>query len=66
MMKLSQILVSRPVLAATMVASLAILGGCGQKGVLYHPTEPASAHRATLPETLTPEVLKPASPASAP
>jgi predicted small lipoprotein YifL len=66
MLKLSQILVSRPALAATMVASLAFLGGCGQKGVLYHPTEPASTHRATLPETLTPEVLKPASPASAP
>ncbi|MEO5796122.1 MAG: lipoprotein [Rhodoferax sp.] len=49
-----------------MVASLAILGGCGQKGVLYHPTEPAGAHRATLPETLTPEVLKPTPPASAP
>nr|WP_315238780.1 lipoprotein [uncultured Albidiferax sp.] len=49
-----------------MVASLAFLGGCGQKGALYHPMEPASTHRATLPETLTPQVLKPTPPASAP
>nr|WP_315191911.1 lipoprotein [uncultured Albidiferax sp.] len=47
-----------------MVASLAFLGGCGQKGELYHPVEAASTRRATLPETLTPEVLKPSSPAS--
>ena len=66
MLKLSQILVSRAVLGASMVASLAILGGCGQKGVLYHPTEPAGVHRATLPETLTPQVMQPAAPASAP
>ncbi|MBC7681326.1 MAG: hypothetical protein H7172_03240 [Ferruginibacter sp.] len=66
MLKLSQILVSRSAHAAAMVTCLAFLVGCGQKGVLYHPTEPAGAHRATLPETLTPEVLKPAPPASAP
>ena len=30
------------------------LGGCGQKGPLYLPTEPAAANRATLPELLLP------------
>ena len=45
---------------------MVVLGACGQKGDLYHPTEAAAAHRATLPETLTPEVLKPQPPASAP
>lgn len=63
MLKLSQILV-RPVIATT---CMVILGACGQKGDLYHPTEPAAAKRATLPQTLTPDVLKPAEkPASAP
>lgn len=65
MLKLSQILVSRALPATCIVASLIILGGCGQKGVLYHPVEPAGVHRATLPETLTPEVLKPTPEASA-
>ena len=66
MLKISQILVSRAAHAASMVACLVVFGGCGQKGLLYHPTEPAGTHRATLPETLTPEVLKPSAPASAP
>lgn len=66
MLKLNQILVSRATHATAMVAYLVIFGGCGQKGALYQPTEPAAAHRATLPETLTPEVLKPKPPASAP
>ncbi|GAA4329254.1 hypothetical protein GCM10023165_02090 [Variovorax defluvii] len=30
------------------------LGGCGQKGALYLPTEPAARDRATLPELLLP------------
>ena len=65
MLKNHQILVSRALLAATVV----ILGGCGQKGDLYHPTEAAAQRRATLPQTLTPDVLgtpAPAGPASAP
>ncbi|SDP59823.1 lipoprotein-attachment site-containing protein [Rhodoferax sp. OV413] len=62
MLKLIQILVSPVCLAGVMV----VLGGCGQKGDLYHPAEAAAARRATLPQTLTPEALKPAVPASAP
>jgi predicted small lipoprotein YifL len=33
---------------------LLALGGCGQTGALYLPTEPAAAHRATLPQSLWP------------
>jgi predicted small lipoprotein YifL len=65
MLKLSQILVSHALVAGSMV----VLGGCGQKGELYHPPAAAATHRATLPETLTPQVLKatpPEKPASAP
>lgn len=32
-----------------------VLAGCGQRGPLYLPTEPAAAGRATLTETLTPD-----------
>ncbi|MFZ4286903.1 LPS translocon maturation chaperone LptM [Variovorax sp. HJSM1_2] len=75
MLKYCQILVNTVALAGSMV----VLSGCGQKGPLYLPTEPAAAQRATLPETLTPNVLSsspkastaptaatPAKPASAP
>jgi predicted small lipoprotein YifL len=55
MLNVSQILVSAPrlrlVLAAAVVGALA---GCGQKGPLFLPTEPAAAQRATLPQTLSP------------
>lgn len=44
-------------------ASALILCGCGQKGSLYLPTEPAAAGRATLPQSLIPSF--PASAASA-
>ena len=30
------------------------LAGCGQRGPLYLPTDPAAAHRATLPQVLLP------------
>lgn len=70
MLKLSQILVSRTAPAASRAAGLALcllaLTGCGQKGDLYHPSEASASRRATLPDTLTPEALKPATPASAP
>jgi predicted small lipoprotein YifL len=39
---------------------MVILSACGQKGALYHPTEPAAANRATLPQAITPDILKPA------
>lgn len=31
-----------------------LLAGCGQRGPLYLPTEPAAAERASLPQTLDP------------
>ena len=50
MLKVRQILVS--------AAGLFVLGvglaGCGQKGELYLPTDPAAANRATLPSLLRP------------
>ncbi|WP_414708515.1 LPS translocon maturation chaperone LptM [Ramlibacter sp.] len=42
-----------------------MLAGCGQRGPLYLPTEPAAADRATLPETLRPGGT-PTTPAPAP
>ena len=48
MLNLPRILVSAIVLAGFAVAA----GGCGQKGPLYLPTEPAAAQRATLPEII--------------
>jgi predicted small lipoprotein YifL len=48
MLKVRQILVSVLGLCVLGVA----LGGCGQKGPLYLPTDPAAANRATLPTLL--------------
>ncbi|MDR0275211.1 MAG: lipoprotein [Burkholderiaceae bacterium] len=49
-----------------LAVALAGLGGCGQKGSLYLPNEPASAGRATLVQTLLPGTARaPASSASA-
>jgi predicted small lipoprotein YifL len=48
MLKVRQILVSVIGLCVVGVA----LGGCGQKGPLYFPTDPAAANRATLPTVL--------------
>ena len=39
---------------AAWLALLAAATGCGQRGPLYLPTEPAAANRATLPQVLTP------------
>ncbi|MFN4119686.1 LPS translocon maturation chaperone LptM [Acidovorax sp.] len=50
MLKAPQILVRTVVLAA----SAAALAGCGQRGPLYLPTDPAAQQRATLPQTLSP------------
>ncbi|MDF1480531.1 LPS translocon maturation chaperone LptM [Extensimonas sp. H3M7-6] len=49
------------------LTALATLMGCGQRGPLYLPQEPAARERATLPQVLTPESLanKPAAPAAA-
>ncbi|MDM0038209.1 lipoprotein [Variovorax sp. J22G21] len=56
MLKVHQILVSALGLAALGVG----LAGCGQRGPLYLPTEPAAANRATLPD-----LIRPGSPAPA-
>lgn len=52
MLNVRQILVSAIGLCALGVG----LAGCGQKGPLYLPTDPAAANRATLPSLLTPSV----------
>lgn len=51
MLKAPQILV-RSIALAACAASLALLAGCGQKGPLFLPTDPAARDRATLPESL--------------
>ncbi|WP_311222062.1 MULTISPECIES: LPS translocon maturation chaperone LptM [unclassified Acidovorax] len=64
MLRASQILVRTIALAA----SAAAVAGCGQRGPLFLPTEPAAAQRATLPQTLNPflqEQQQPAAPGSA-
>ncbi|WP_291942205.1 lipoprotein [Limnohabitans sp.] len=37
-----------------LVGGAAVLSACGQRGPLVLPTTPASAGRATLPQTLNP------------
>ena len=54
MLNVRQILVSAIGLCALGVG----LTGCGQKGPLYLPTDPAAANRATLPSLLTPSVRR--------
>ena len=61
MLNVRQILVSAIGLCALGVG----LSGCGLKGPLYLPTDPAAAQRATLPELLTPSIGKPAADAGA-
>jgi predicted small lipoprotein YifL len=39
---------------ALVVGMASGLTGCGQRGPLYLPTEPAAQDRATLPQILTP------------
>ncbi|WP_309828618.1 LPS translocon maturation chaperone LptM [Paracidovorax wautersii] len=61
MLRASQILVR----TIALVWGAAVVAGCGQRGPLYLPTEPAAAQRATLPQTLNPAPTA-ASPAAAP
>jgi len=55
---------------ALAMAGAALLAACGQKGPLFLPTGEAAAGRATLPEAIRAETLRPAqapaAPASAP
>jgi len=52
MLNVRQILVSAAGLTLIGVA----LAGCGQKGSLYLPTDPAAKGRATLPQALLPGI----------
>ncbi|WP_251140754.1 lipoprotein [Rhodoferax sp. U11-2br] len=52
-MLFQQILVRALALSAT----VSLLSACGQTGALYLPTPPAGTHRATLPESLVPQVF---------
>lgn len=52
MLKAFQILVRHSALTVCVAA----LSACGQRGPLYLPDGPASAQRATLPQTLTPQL----------
>jgi predicted small lipoprotein YifL len=60
MVSTATILVRRIALAGSAAAFAAGVTGCGQKGPLFLPTEPAAAGRATLPETLVPGTRAPA------
>ncbi|WP_295502408.1 lipoprotein [Limnohabitans sp. Rim8] len=42
------------VMLHALVGGAAVLSACGQRGPLVLPTTPASAGRATLPQTLNP------------
>ncbi|RYF66711.1 MAG: hypothetical protein EOO22_20595 [Comamonadaceae bacterium] len=69
MLNVHQILVSarrRTVLMVCVAASAAALAGCGQRGPLYLPKDPAAANRATLPDLMTPRLPGSSSDAAAP
>ncbi len=73
MLNARQILVSAPARHAARaigLTAIAVLAGCGQKGALFLPTDPAAAQRATLPQVITgrgnPAAATPAAAASAP
>lgn len=61
MSKVRTILGSRLARRAGVAATaLACMAGCGQRGALYLPTDPAAADRATLPQILNPNRTPPA------
>jgi predicted small lipoprotein YifL len=47
---------ARTGLGVGFLALAASAAGCGQRGPLYLPTEPAATQRATLPQVLTPSL----------
>ena len=72
MLKIAQILVNARCIKNTkrnfsLGLCVFAFAGCGQKGALYLPTEPAAANRATLPEALNPNTRPlPVNPAPVP
>jgi predicted small lipoprotein YifL len=68
MLVITQILVSRKSharsrgvwLSALVLFAAAHLTACGQPGGLFLPTEPEAAKRATLPQTILPQIILPA------
>ncbi|RZL68557.1 MAG: hypothetical protein EOP77_00875 [Variovorax sp.] len=59
MLNVHQILVSarrRAVFMVCIATSAVALAGCGQRGPLYLPKDPAAANRATLPDLMTPRM----------
>jgi predicted small lipoprotein YifL len=62
MLKVMKILV----MLHALVGGAAVLSACGQRGPLVLPTTPASAGRATLPQTLNPLHSPPKASPSAP
>ena len=50
--------------AIALASCTAALAACGQRGPLYLPTDAAAQNRATLPQTVTPQL--PGSPAATP
>lgn len=57
---------ARPILVKGLALACCVAAvGCGQRGALYLPADPAAAQRATLPEALNPMADKP-SPAPLP
>ncbi|WP_237726110.1 LPS translocon maturation chaperone LptM [Variovorax sp. CF313] len=55
---------ARAALMVCLAAGTTALVACGQRGALYLPTDPAAAGRATLPQLMTPESLRPSSSSS--
>jgi len=61
MLNVQRILVSegaRTGFGVAALCALMLLGACGQRGPLYLPTDPAATRRATLPETVIPQLSR--------
>ncbi len=56
----NSLMLSRIQILVRLIALVAAgaLFGCGQRGPLYLPQDPAAAQRATLPQVLTPDSLR--------
>lgn len=60
-------MISKPIVGGVLISLLFVGTGCGQKGALVLPNEPAAQNRASLPQVLRPAgASAPAPAASAP